>query len=80
MRVEQEVDVLRLVGDHENVTALKAVYEDEQNLHLLLQLCSKGDLATHIVSEGSLSESKARHYFRHILQAVVHCHKHGRMP
>jgi hypothetical protein len=34
--VKREMEVLNLVSDHENVAALKATYEDKENVYFVL--------------------------------------------
>ena len=54
--VQREVQVLQMVGQHENVAELLGVYEDQRNVYLVLELCKGGELFDRIVSKGTFSE------------------------
>lgn len=58
--VRREVQVLQMVGKHENVAELLGVYEDQRNVYLVLELCKGGELFDRIVSKGTFSERMVR--------------------
>lgn len=66
----------RLSG-HPNVVNLKAVYEEEECVHLLMELCAGGELFHQLEKHGRFSESDARVIFRHLIQVVKYCHENG---
>ncbi|KAK9169265.1 hypothetical protein Syun_001405 [Stephania yunnanensis] len=66
----------RLSG-HPNVVHLKAVYEDENFVHLVMELCAGGELFHRLEKHGRFSESEARILFRHLMLVVVYCHDKG---
>ena len=57
--IQREVQVLRLVGKHENVAELISVFEDSSNVHLILELCRGGELFDRVVAKGTFSEKMA---------------------
>ncbi|KAJ6294592.1 hypothetical protein OIU76_022635 [Salix suchowensis] len=66
----------RLSG-HANVVDLKAVYEDEDYVHLIMELCAGGELFHQLEKHGRFSEAEARDLFRHLMQVVLYCHENG---
>lgn len=57
--IQREVQVLRLVGKHENVAELISVFEDSSYVHLILELCRGGELFDRVVAKGTFSEKMA---------------------
>ena len=57
--VQREVQVLKLIGKHENVAELINVYEDSAYVHLVLELCQGGELFDRVVAKGTFSEKMA---------------------
>jgi calcium-dependent protein kinase len=54
-------------------------YEDKQNLYLVVELCSGGDLFDRIIAKGSYSEREAASIGRQIVNVVHACHFMGVM-
>ena len=50
--MKREVQILHHLGGHPNITLLKGAYEDKYNVHLVMELCSGGELFDRIVSRG----------------------------
>ncbi|GJP30285.1 hypothetical protein CLOM_g448 [Closterium sp. NIES-68] len=59
------------------VVQLRAVFEDERAVHLVMELCDGGELFDEIVRRGRLSERDAAQVFRQIVSAVALCHSRG---
>lgn len=57
--IQREVEVLRLVGKHDNVAELISVFEDASYVHLILELCKGGELFDRVVAKGTFSEKMA---------------------
>jgi len=57
--VQREVQVLKLIGKHENVAELIDVYEDSTYVHLVLELCKGGELFDRVVAKGTFTEKMA---------------------
>lgn len=62
---------------HSNITFLQGSYEDRQAVHLVMDLCSGGELFDKIVDKGNYSEKDAAALIRDIVRVVAHCHSMG---
>eukprot|EP00931_Biecheleriopsis_adriatica_P063838 TRINITY_DN38739_c0_g1_i1.p1 TRINITY_DN38739_c0_g1~~TRINITY_DN38739_c0_g1_i1.p1 ORF type:complete len:522 (+),score=116.50 TRINITY_DN38739_c0_g1_i1:51-1616(+) len=75
--LSQEVNFLR-VADHPNVALLYEVFEDDMNIHLVMELCSGGELWKRILSAHEcglgFSEAELASATRQMLRAVAYCH------
>lgn len=77
--VRREAAIMSTLPDHPNVVKLKATYEDEENVHLVMELCEGGELFDRIVARGHYSERAAAHVARTIAEVVRMCHVNGVM-
>jgi len=75
--VKREIQVMHHLAGHPNIVELKGVYEDRHNIHLVLQLCTGGELFDNIVAKGHYTEKDAAAACRTMVQVVDHCHKMG---
>ncbi|KAL3647221.1 hypothetical protein CASFOL_008189 [Castilleja foliolosa] len=75
--VKLEIEILTKLSGHENVVDLKAVYEDDDHVHLLMELCAGGELFHLIEMRGSLSEHEASVVFKQLMEVLVYCHDKG---
>ena len=66
-----------LLQGHSNITFLQGSYEDRQAVHLVMDLCSGGELFDKIVTKGNYSEKDAAALIRDIVRVVAHCHSMG---
>jgi len=75
-RALQEADIyLRM--DHINITRLLRVYNEPDNLHIVMEYCSGGSLADHLLEKGRFSENKAALAAKQMLAAINYCHQHS---
>ncbi|KAI4347494.1 hypothetical protein L6164_008304 [Bauhinia variegata] len=72
-----EIEIMARLSGHPNVVDLKAVYEEENFVHLVMELCAGGELFHQLEKYGRFSESEARVLFRHLMQVVLYCHENG---
>jgi calcium-dependent protein kinase len=74
--LQQEIDLLRHV-DHPNVIQLFETFEDPENIYLVLELASGGELFDSLVNleSGHYTEAHAAHVFWMMLLSVRHCHQ-----
>ena len=72
-----EVEVMRRLGNSLNVVHLIAAFEDADNVYIVLELCSGGDLLQRILKHCVFSEADARNYFGDILRMADQCHSVG---
>ncbi|KAF5197520.1 Calcium-dependent protein kinase [Thalictrum thalictroides] len=75
--VKLEIEIMARLSGHPNVVNLKAVYEDEDYVHLVMELCAGGELFHQLEKHGRFSESEARVLFKHLMLVVMYCHDNG---
>lgn len=64
---------------HPNIVRLKAVYEDNEAVHLVMELCEGGELFDRIVARGHYSERAAATVAKTVAEVVKMCHDNGVM-
>ncbi|XP_010532303.1 PREDICTED: calcium-dependent protein kinase 10-like [Tarenaya hassleriana] len=77
--VRREVAIMSTLPDHPNIVKLKAAYEDDENVHLVMELCAGGELFDRIVARGHYTERAAAAVARTIAEVVSMCHSNGVM-
>ncbi|XVF35910.1 hypothetical protein REPUB_Repub19eG0012400 [Reevesia pubescens] len=77
--VRREISILQHLTGQPNIVEFKGAYEDRQNLHLVMELCSGGELFDRIIAKGSYSERQAASIGRQIVNVVHACHFMGVM-
>ncbi|XP_004496616.1 calcium-dependent protein kinase 26 [Cicer arietinum] len=75
--VKLEIEIMAKLSGHPNVVDLKAVYEEEDFVHLVMELCAGGELFHLLEKHGRFSESEGRVLFRHLMKMVLYCHENG---
>lgn len=75
--IKLEFEIMTRLSGHPNVVDLKAVYEEEDCVHLVMELCAGGELFHQLEKYGRFSEDKARVLFRQLMQVVTYCHDNG---
>ncbi|KAK3039228.1 hypothetical protein RJ639_027932 [Escallonia herrerae] len=75
--IKLEIEIMTRLSGHPNVVDLKAVYEEEEYVHLVMELCAGGELFHQLERHGRYSEAAARVLFRHLMQVVMYCHDKG---
>ncbi|PON57504.1 Tyrosine-protein kinase [Parasponia andersonii] len=75
--VKLEIEIMTRLSTHPNVVNLKAVYEEENYVHLLMELCAGGELFHQLEKQGRFSEYNARIIFKHLMEVVKFCHENG---
>ena len=71
--LKREIKIM-LQLDHRNIVKLHDVFEDNTHLHIVMELCTGGELFDSIVEQGSYSESDAAELLQQILGAVAYLH------
>lgn len=74
--LRNEIDIMRVVDDP-TIIKLYEVFEDDDHVHLVMELCTGGELFDRIIQQGHVEEKPAARYMRSVLQAVKHCHDHN---
>ncbi|PIN06911.1 Ca2+/calmodulin-dependent protein kinase, EF-Hand protein superfamily [Handroanthus impetiginosus] len=74
--VRREVEIMKHMPKHPNIVSLKATYEDDSAVHIVMELCEGGKLFDRIVARGHYTERAAAVVFRIIVEV---CHRNGVM-
>ncbi|XP_071734146.1 calcium-dependent protein kinase 29-like isoform X2 [Rutidosis leptorrhynchoides] len=77
--IRREILVMQHLTGQPNVVEFRGGYEDEMNVHLVMELCSGGELFDRITKKGSYSEKEAAKIGRQIVNVVHVCHFMGVM-
>ncbi|CAI0435493.1 unnamed protein product [Linum tenue] len=77
--VRREILILQHLTGQPNIVEFKGAYEDRQDVHLVMELCSGGELFDRIIAKGSYSEKEAARVIRQIVNVVHVCHFMGVM-
>ncbi|KAI6688396.1 hypothetical protein NL676_025224 [Syzygium grande] len=77
--VRREILMLEHLSGQPNIMELKGAYEDRQYLHLVMELCSGGELLDRIIAKGAYSEQEAARIGRQVVNVVHVCHFMGVM-
>lgn len=64
----------RVKGPVSRVISLEGVYADSDNLYLVMELATGGDLLTHIQKQRLMKEDEARAVFADVLRGLKQCH------
>ncbi|GLU05744.1 hypothetical protein SLE2022_228250 [Rubroshorea leprosula] len=75
--IKLEIEIMSRLSGHPNVVDLKAVYEDEDFVHLVMELCAGGELFHQLEKYGRFTEHEAQDIFKHLMQVVKYCHDNG---
>lgn len=62
-----------LMLKHPNVVQLFEVFEGDENVYFVMELCGGGSIADYAAIQ-PLSEDLSRHYFYQLVQVVQYCH------
>lgn len=68
--VRREVQIMNHLPKHANIVTLKDTYEDEQAVHIVMELCEGGELFDRIVARGHYTERAAAVVMRTIVEVV----------
>ena len=81
-KVQREIDVMNHLGKSLACVYLHETYEDQKNVHLVMELCTGGSLwdsASRRMREGSFNEQRVATIARAALRTVAQCHAKGIM-
>ncbi|XP_059665300.1 calcium-dependent protein kinase 8-like [Cornus florida] len=77
--VRREVEIMKHLPEHPNIVTLKATYEDDNAVHIVMELCEGGELFDRIVARGHYTERAAAAVMKTIVEVVQMCHRNGVM-
>ncbi|XP_021769567.1 calcium-dependent protein kinase 26-like isoform X2 [Chenopodium quinoa] len=77
--VRREIQIMHHLKGHPNVITINDAYEDGVAIHVVMELCSGGELFDRIVKRGHYTERKAANLARIIVSVVEACHSLGVM-
>ncbi|XP_023901142.1 calcium-dependent protein kinase 32 [Quercus suber] len=77
--VRREVEIMKHLPQHPNIVTLKDTYEDDDAVHIVMELCEGGELFDRIVARGHYTERAAAAVTKTIVEVVQMCHMHGVM-
>jgi calcium-dependent protein kinase len=65
------------LGGHPNLVQLHEVYEDDESIHLILELCEGLNWFQRLLAKGTYSERHTANSARVLLKALAYCHSLG---
>ncbi|GMH13481.1 hypothetical protein Nepgr_015322 [Nepenthes gracilis] len=77
--VRREIQIMHHLAGQKNIVAIKGAYEDPLYVHIVMELCSGGELFDRIIQRGHYSERKAAELIKIIVGVVETCHSLGVM-
>ncbi|XP_042016192.1 calcium-dependent protein kinase 20-like [Salvia splendens] len=77
--VRTEIQIMHHMAGHPNVISIVGAFEDAVSVHLMMELCSGGELFDRIIQRGHYTERKAAELSRIIVGVVQACHSLGVM-
>ncbi|KAK6126447.1 hypothetical protein DH2020_039835 [Rehmannia glutinosa] len=77
--VRREIQIMHHLAGHPNVISIVGAYEDAISVHVVMELCSGGELFDRITQRGHYTEKKAAELARIIVGVVEACHSLGVM-
>ncbi|XP_031476660.1 calcium-dependent protein kinase 25-like [Nymphaea colorata] len=75
--VKLEIEIMAQLSGHPNVVDLKAVFEEEDYVHLVMELCEGGELYQLLENHKLLSEAEAVVMFKQLMEVLKFCHDKG---
>ncbi|PPD67127.1 hypothetical protein GOBAR_DD35999 [Gossypium barbadense] len=75
--VRREVAIMKHLPKDSSIVSFKEACEDDNAVHLVMELCEGGELFDRIVARGHYTERAAAAVTRTIMEVVQLCHKHG---
>ena len=69
--VRREVEIMKHLPKHPNIVTLKDTYEDDNAVHIVMELCEGGELFDRIVARGHYTERAAAAVMKTIVEVVL---------
>ncbi|XAR73074.1 Non-specific serine/threonine protein kinase [Bertholletia excelsa] len=77
--VRREIQIMHHLAGQKNIVTIKGAYEDPLYVHIVMELCSGGELFDRITKRGHYSEREAAKLTKIIVGVVEACHSLGVM-
>ncbi|KAJ3670451.1 hypothetical protein LUZ60_010775 [Juncus effusus] len=77
--VKREIQIMQHLSGQPNIIEFKRSFEDEDNVHVVMEYCAGGELFDRIIAKGHYSEKEASTMCRAMLNVVYNCHFMGVM-
>lgn len=74
--VHKEVEIMQHLSGHPGVVTIKAVFEEKDFYHLVMELCSGGRLLDKM-KDGRFSEEQAARVVKELVEVLKYCHEMG---
>lgn len=62
---------------HRYIIDFKKFIPTDENLYLVIEYASHGDLYQFLCNNGLMDENRARIIFKQVVEGVQHCHENG---
>ena len=79
-KLRNELDVMRKIGSSLSIVYLYDSFEDNDAVHLLMDLCTGGELLSGIRRGDSYTEADAAELVRSVLRTAAQCHSRHHLP
>ena len=75
--LRREINAMRRL-DHPNIVKIFEIYEDRDEIHMILELCTGGELVARIMEKPhGITEREAARHLITMLSALSHCHENA---
>ncbi|EFC42729.1 predicted protein [Naegleria gruberi] len=75
-QLKREIAIMKIMK-HPNIVNLKEVLQTENNIYVIMELVTGGELFDRIVAAEKFDEITARRYFHQLVSAIEYCHNQG---
>lgn len=72
--IEREIIIMKLIN-HQNIMGLYDVWENKNDLYLILEYIEGGELFDYLIKRGKLKEQEAIQYFKQIINGINYLHQ-----
>lgn len=73
--IDREVKILIRLRGTLSVVHFKGCWEDENNVHIVMEWCKGGELH-HVIGQRAYTEETVANYMRSVLYTLAQCHSH----
>ncbi|KAJ6292020.1 hypothetical protein OIU76_024004 [Salix suchowensis] len=74
--LQNEAKIMSLLSPHPNIVQIFDVYDTEDSLDMVLELCGQDTLYDHLIkSNGGFSEAISVSVMKQLLTAIAYCHR-----